>query len=181
RFGVVESGLAKTYRIMRSELRHNRDKDTTPAPDAGLQTLHQIDHNSTRLPAPETSRVLLSCCRSALVSRPDGIIVFRQGPRTERRRRPRAADSPSILSGARLLEASLYGAETKVIPIRLSLSQTIWHSRTTPSDITRRKRVGTKAGSSMSMAAPSEEMFRTTQLITEPPADTYAGSLISER
>lgn len=68
---------------------------------------------------------------------------------------------------------SPYGAETKVMPMRLSFSQTIWHSRTTaPSDITKRKRAGTKAGSWMSIAAPSGEMFRTTQFITEPPADT---------
>jgi hypothetical protein len=31
------------------------------------------------------------------------------------------------------------------------------------------------------MAAPSAEIFRTTQLMTEPPDDTYAGSLISVR
>jgi hypothetical protein len=37
--------------------------------------------------------------------------------------------------------------------------------------ITSRKRGGTKAGFSTSMAAPSNEMFRTSQRITEPPDD----------
>lgn len=44
---------------MRSELRHNRDRDTKPAPDAGLEPLYQIHHNWTVLPALEISRVLL--------------------------------------------------------------------------------------------------------------------------
>jgi len=54
------------------------------------------------------------------------------------------------------------------------------HSRTEESfAITRRKRGGTKAGFSTSMAAPSGDMFRTVQLITKPPDE--AGSLISVR
>jgi hypothetical protein len=56
------------------------------------------------------------------------------------------------------------------------------HSRTEESfAITRRKRCGTKAGFGTSIAAPSTEILRITQLMTEPPADTYAGSLISVR
>ena len=38
--------------------------------------------------------------------------------------------------------------------------------------MTKRKLWGTKAGFSTSMAAPSGEIFRTTQLMTEPPDDT---------
>jgi hypothetical protein len=62
----------------------------------------------------------------------------------------------------------------KVKPIRFFWIQATLHSRTLEESfaITSRKLGGTKAGSSTSMAAPSGEMFRTVQRITEPPDDT---------
>src|ERR1700756_3641652 len=65
------------------------------------------------------------------------------------------------------------GAAIKLRPIRFFWIQATLQSWTVaPLAITRRKRAGTKAGLSTSMAAPSAEMFRTTQLMTEPPTDT---------
>jgi hypothetical protein len=65
------------------------------------------------------------------------------------------------------------GIAVKVTPIRFFWIQIILHSYTVESfAITSLKLGGTNAGSSTSMAAPSGEMFRTTQLITEPPDDT---------
>src|SRR5216684_9064344 len=62
---------------------------------------------------------------------------------------------------------------TKVRPIRFFWIQATLHSRTDESfAMTRRKRWGTNAGFSTSMAAPSIEIFRTTQPMTEPPDDT---------
>jgi len=70
----------------------------------------------------------------------------------------------------------------KVTPIRFCWIQAILHSWTTELfAITRRKRAGTKAGFSTSMAAPAGEIFRTLQRMTEPPTDTNAGSSISVR
>lgn len=64
-------------------------------------------------------------------------------------------------------------AVTKVTPIRFCWIHAILHSRIEESfAITRRKLAGTKAGFSTSMAAPSGEIFRTTQLITDPLDDT---------
>jgi len=65
------------------------------------------------------------------------------------------------------------GAAANVTPIRFFWIHAILHSWTVESlAITRRKCGGTKAGFSTSMAAPSAEMFRTVQLMTEPPEDT---------
>ena len=65
------------------------------------------------------------------------------------------------------------GIAAKVRPIRFRWIQAIRHSWTEePLAMTRRNRGGTKAGFSISMAAPSSEIFRTMQLITEPPDDT---------
>ena len=67
----------------------------------------------------------------------------------------------------------LCAGSTKLRPIRFFWIQAIRHSRTEELlAMTRRKRAGTKAGFSTSMAAPSAEIFRTVQLMTEPPDDT---------
>ena len=62
----------------------------------------------------------------------------------------------------------------KVNPIRFFWIQATRHSCTIEESfaITRRKCRGTKAGLSTSIAAPSLEMFRTTQGMTEPPDET---------
>src|SRR5450756_2419267 len=58
-----------------------------------------------------------------------------------------------------------YVVSANIRPIRFFWIQAIWHSRTEESfAMTRRKRDGTKAGFSTSMAAPSAEIFRTVQL-----------------
>ena len=75
-----------------------------------------------------------------------------------------------------------FGAAAKVTPIRFCWIHTMLHSWIEESlTITRRKCGGTKAGFSTSMAAPSGEIFRTMQLMTDPPDETYAGSFISVR
>ena len=57
--------------------------------------------------------------------------------------------------------------------MRFCRIQATSHSLTEASfAITRRKCCGTNSGFSISIAAPSGEIFRTTQLITEPPDDT---------
>lgn len=94
-------------------------------------------------------------CGSRRISRTDG------EPRID------TAQGYSLAFGSRA-----HGS-TKLKPIRFFWIQAIRHSRTEESRLsTRRKRDGTNAGFSTSMAAPSGEIFRTTQLITEPSADT---------
>jgi len=62
----------------------------------------------------------------------------------------------------------------KVSPIRFFWIQATRHSCTVEGSfaITKRNCCGTKAGLSTSIAAPSLEMFRTTQGMTEPPDET---------
>lgn len=76
-------------------------------------------------------------------------------------------------AGARSGAVLFRGAVANVTPIRFCWIHTILHSWTEESRaITRRKFSGTNAGFATSMAAPSGEMFRTMQLITDPADDT---------
>ena len=72
-----------------------------------------------------------------------------------------------------LYDACPRGAETNATPIRFRCIHMTLQSRTEESfAITRRKCAGTKEGFSTSIAAPSGEIFRTMQLMTEPADDT---------
>ena len=97
--------------------------------------------------------------------------------------RRKAADRVNDRVTALTMALTVSAIFTKVRPIRFFWIQATRHSCTTEESfaITRRKRCGTKAGFSTSIAAPSGEIFRTTQGMTEPPDETKAGSSISVR
>src|SRR5450631_344928 len=133
------------------------------------------------VPDPERAVLESPCACFMFGPRPHGTLN-RQGPPRARARRADGWERYRVKRAAcRRRECQRndgpHGASTKVRPIRFFWIQATLHSRTEESlaeslAMTRRKRWGTNAGFSTSMAAPSAEIFRTMQPMTKPPDDT---------